>query len=302
MQKINSDYRKYLNPAILSKLNSLELRARLVVEGFIVGLHRSPYHGFSVEFTEHRPYMQGDSPKDIDWKVFGKTERYFIKQYEEETNLRSYILLDTSRSMNFASEGQIRKIDYASTLAAALGYLMVEQQDAVGLGLYSEKITKFLPPKTTKTYLLEIYRQLSSIEPSNKTQTASALSSLADKIKRRGLIIIISDFFDDINSVLKSLKHFRYNKNEVIVFQILDPLERSFAFGKDAIFKDSESLEEITTQPYQIQKAYREAIDQFINSIKKECLNSNIEYNLIDTSTPFDKALFSYIQKRSKLY
>ncbi len=302
MQKISSDYRKYLDPQIISKLNSLELRARLVVEGFIVGLHRSPYHGFSVEFTEHRPYMQGDNPKDIDWKVFGKTEKYFIKQYEEETNLRAYILLDTSRSMNYASAGNVRKIDYASTLVAALSYLMIEQQDAVGLALYDEKINKFLPPKSTKTYLLEIFRTLTAIAPSNQTRTASSLNSLAEKIKRRGLVIIVSDFFDDINSVLKSLKHFRYKNNEVIVFQILDPLERSFAFGKDAIFKDLETLDEITTQPYQIQRAYKESVEQFIYSIKKECLNSNIEYNLIETSTPFDKALFSYIQKRSRLY
>lgn len=302
MQKISSDYRKYLDPQIISKLNSLELRARLVVEGFIVGLHRSPYHGFSVEFTEHRPYMQGDSPKDIDWKVFGKTEKYFIKQYEEETNLRAYILLDTSRSMNYASEGNIRKIDYASTLVAALSYLMIEQQDAVGLALYDEKINKFLLPKSTKTYLLEIFRTLTAIAPSNQTRTASSLNSLAEKIKRRGLVIIVSDFFDDINSVLKSLKHFRYKNNEVIVFQILDPLERSFAFGKDAIFKDLETLDEITTQPYQIQKAYKESVEQFIYTIKKECLNSNIEYNLIETSTPFDKALFSYIQKRRRLH
>lgn len=302
MQKISSDYRKYLNPQIISKLKSLELRARLVVEGFIVGLHRSPYHGFSVEFTEHRPYMQGDSPKDIDWKVFGKTEKYFIKQYEEETNLRSYILLDTSRSMNYASAGNVRKIDYASTLVAALSYLMVEQQDAVGLALYDEKINKFLPPKSTKTYLLEIFRTLTTITPSNQTRTASSLNSLAEKIKRRGLVIIVSDFFDDINSVLNSLKHFRYKNNEVIVFQIMDPLERSFAFGKDAIFKDLETLDEITTQPHQIQRAYKESVEQFIYSIKKECLNSNIEYNLIETSTPFDKALFSYIQKRSRLH
>lgn len=302
MQKISSDYRKFLNPQIISKLNSLELRARLVVEGFIVGLHRSPYHGFSVEFTEHRPYMQGDSPKDIDWKVFGKTEKYFIKQYEEETNLRAYVLLDTSRSMNYASAGNVRKIDYASTLVAALSYLMVEQQDAVGLALYDEKINKFLPPKSTKTYLLEIFRTLTSINPSNQTRTASSLNSLAEKIKRRGLVIIVSDLFDDLNSVLKSLKHFRYKNNEVIVFQIMDPLERSFAFGKDAIFKDLETLDEITTQPYQIQRAYKESVEQFIYTIKKECLNSNIEYNLIETSTPFDKALFSYIQKRSRLH
>lgn len=302
MAAISTDYRKYLNPEIISRLNSLELRARLVVEGFIVGLHRSPYHGFSVEFTEHRPYMQGDSLKDIDWKVFGKTEKYFIKQYEEETNLRSYILLDTSKSMNYASAGNVRKIDYASTLVAALGYLMVEQKDAVGLALYAEKINKYLPPKATKTYLLEVYKQLSLITPSDQTKTALALSSIAEKIKRRGLVIIVSDFFDDLNSILKSLKHFRYKNNEVIVFQILDPLERSFAFGRDAVFKDLETSNEITTQPYQIQKAYRESMDQFIHIIKRECLNSNIEYNLIETSTPYDKALFSYIQKRSKLH
>src|SRR4030067_1286139 len=221
--------------------------------------------------------MQGESPKDIDWKVFGKTEKYFIKQYEEETNLRSYILLDTSRSMNYASEGNVRKIDYASTLVAALGYLMVEQQDAVGLALYAEKINKFLPPKATKTYLLEIYKQLSGIIPSDKTQTASALNSLAEKIKRRGLVIIVSDFFDDVNAILKALKHFRYKKHEVIVFQILDPVERNFSFGKDAIFKDMETAEEMTTQPYQIQKSYRDEMNEFIGKIKSECLNANIE-------------------------
>ena len=296
------DYRKYLNPSVISKLNSLELRARLVVEGFMVGLHKSPYHGFSVEFSEHRPYMQGDSLKDIDWKVYGKTERFFIKQYEEETNLKSYILLDTSRSMNYASEGNISKLEYASTLVAGLSYLMFHQQDAVGLSLYSEKINKYLPPKASKAYLQEILKSLSEPQASNKTNTASSLHTIAEKIKRRGLVIIVSDLFDDINSVLTALKHFRYKKNEVIVFQILDPQERNFVFGTDAIFKDMETEDEITTQPYQIQKVYKEAMSEFVGRIKAECLNSNIEYNLIETSMPFDKALFSYIQKRSKLF
>ncbi len=302
MAQASSDYRKYLNPSIISRLNSLELRARLVVEGFMVGLHKSPYHGFSVEFTEHRPYMQGDSLKDIDWKAYGKTEKFYIKQYEEETNLRSYILLDTSRSMQFASEGNITKLEYAATLVASLSYLMVKQQDAVGLTLYAEKINKYFPPKTSKTYLQELLKQLNEISPSEKTNTASCLNAIAEKIKRRGLVIIVSDFFDDINSILSALKHFRYRNNEVIVFQILDPLERSFDFGRDAIFKDLETADEITTQPYQIQKAYREAMEQFIYKIKSECLNSNIDYNIIETSTSFDKALFGYIQKRSRLF
>lgn len=296
------DYRKYLNPSVISKLNSLELKARLIVEGFMVGLHKSPYHGFSVEFSEHRPYMQGDSLKDIDWKVYGKTERFFIKQYEEETNLKSYILLDTSRSMDYSSEGNISKLEYASTLVAGLSYLMFRQQDAVGLSLYSEQINKYLPPKASKSYLQEILKSLTEAKASNKTNTASSLNSIAEKIKRRGLVIIVSDLFDDITSVLTALKHFRYKKNEVIVFQILDSQERNFAFGNDAIFKDMETEDEITTQPYQIQKAYKEAMTEFVSRIKAECLNSNIEYNLIETSMPFDKALFSYIQKRSKLF
>jgi uncharacterized protein (DUF58 family) len=296
------DYRKYLNPAIISKLNSLELKARLVVEGFMVGLHKSPYHGFSVEFTEHRPYMQGDNLKDVDWKVYGKTERYFIKQYEEETNLKSYILLDTSRSMEYTSGENITKLNYSIILVAALSYLMIKQQDAVGISLYSDKIDRYFPPKATRAYLQEILKNLSTIKASNKTNTAASLNSIAEKIKRRGLVVIVSDFFDDINSVLSALKHFRYKNNEVIVFQILDPLERSFSFGRDAVFKDLETGDEMTTQPYQIQKAYRDAMNHFINKIKSECRNSNIEYNLIETSEPFDKALFNYIQKRSRLY
>jgi uncharacterized protein (DUF58 family) len=296
------EFKNFLDPSFISKLNSLELKARLVVEGFMVGLHKSPYHGFSVEFSQHRAYMQGDNLKDVDWKVFGKTEKYFIKQYEEETNLRSYIFLDSSNSMSYNSGNFISKIDYSVTLAAALSYLMIHQQDAVGLTVYSEKINKFLPPKSSRTYLQEILKSLANVTPSEKTDTANSLSEGAEKLKRRGLVIIISDFFDDINSVLRALKNFSYKKNEVIVFQVLDPMEKTFSFGKDAIFKDLETGDELTTQPYQIQKAYREAMYEFTNRIKKECLNSNIDYNLIDTSDPYDKALLRYIQKRSRLY
>ncbi len=296
------DSKKYLDPAIVSKLNSLELKARMVVEGFIVGLHKSPYHGFSVEFSEHRPYMQGDNLKTVDWKVYGKTERYFIKQFEEETNLKSYILLDTSKSMDYASKDNIKKLEYGLILAASLSYMMLKQQDAVGISLYAEKINEYLPPKASRIYLHEILKTLNRAEASSKTNTAESLNEIADKINRRGLVVIISDLFDEISSVIKALKHFSYKNNEVIVFQIVDPLERSFAFGRDAVFKDMETEEEITTQPYQIQKSYRDAMNEFIDRIKTECRNSNIEYNLLDTSFSFDKALFSYLQKRKKLY
>lgn len=302
MAQANLEYKNLLEPSIISKINSLELRARLVVEGFMVGLHKSPYHGFSVEFIQHRPYMQGDSLRDVDWKVYGKTEKFYIKQYEEETNLRSYILLDVSKSMQFSSGNNVSKLEYASTLAAALSYLMMKQQDAFGLTLYSDRIVQYLPPKATKSYLRQILKSLVSVKASDTTNTAACLNSVAEKIKRRGLVIIISDLFDDIDSVISALKHFSYQKNEIIVFQILDPIERNFAFGRDAIFKDMESEEELTTQPYQIQKAYKLAIEEFIGKIKSECLNSKIDFNIIETSTPFDKALMSYIQKRRRLY
>ncbi|RKY91347.1 MAG: DUF58 domain-containing protein [Ignavibacteriae bacterium] len=302
MAQANLEYKNLLDPSIISKINSLELRARLVVEGFMVGLHKSPYHGFSVEFIQHRPYMQGDSLRDVDWKVYGKTEKYFIKQYEEETNLRSYILLDVSKSMQFSSGNNVSKLEYASTLAAALSYLMMKQQDAFGLTLYSDRIVQYLPPKATKSYLRQILKSLVSVKASDTTNTAACLNSVAERIKRRGLVIIISDLFDDIDSVISALKHFSYQKNEIIVFQILDPIERNFAFGRDAIFKDMESEEELTTQPYQIQKAYKLAMEEFIGKIKNECLNSKIDFNIIETSTPFDKALMSYIQKRRRLY
>jgi uncharacterized protein (DUF58 family) len=302
VSRVNLEYKSILDSSIISKINSLELRAKLVVEGFMVGLHKSPYHGFSVEFIQHRPYMQGDSLKNVDWKVFGKTEKYFIKQYEEETNLRSYILLDKSRSMLFSSGNNVSKLDYAVTLVAALSYLMMKQQDAVGLTLYSDKIDLYLPPKATRAYLQEILKNLSNIEASEKTNTAECLGSVAEKINRKGLVIIISDFLDDVDSIIQSVKHFRHKKNDVIVFQILDPIERNFAFGKDAIFKDMETEEELSTQPFQILKAYKQSMDEFIGKIKKECLNSSIDYYLVDTSMSFDKVLLSYIQKRSKLY
>lgn len=296
-----SAYRKYLNPAVVSKLASLELKAKTVVEGFMVGLHKSPYHGFSVEFSEHRPYMQGDQLKDVDWKIYGKSDRFYIKQYEEETNLTSHIFLDVSKSMDFKNKGEISKLEYGKILAASLSYLLINQQDAVGLGLYSEKIETFLPPKSSRVYLQNILKEIHTVQPSSGTHTADCLNSISEKIKRRGLVILISDFFDDIDSVLSVLKRFHYKKNDVIVFQILDPIESSFAFEKNAVFVDMETDEELTTQPHQIQTAYSEAFNEFLEKLKKECLNFGIEYNLINTTQSFDTALLSFIKKRARL-
>jgi uncharacterized protein (DUF58 family) len=299
--KISDDYRKYLQPEVVAKLSNMELVARLVVEGFITGLHKSPYHGFSVEFAEHRQYMPGDEPKHIDWKIYGKTDRYYIKQFEEETNLKSYIILDASRSMSYSSNGKLSKLEYASYVAAALSYLMVQQRDAVGLTIYDEKVRIHMPPHATKSYLKAILKQLELTEGSSKTGTAASLHQIAERIKRRGLVIILSDLFDKPNEVATALKHFRHKKNEVIVMQVLDPLERSFAFGGEAVFKDMETAEEIMTQPYHLQKAYQEEMKKFLDYYKKECRENNIDYVLLDTSTPFDTALFQYLSKMQRM-
>ena len=300
------DYRKYLKPEVVSKLSNMELVARLVVEGFITGLHKSPYHGFSVEFAEHRQYMPGDEIRHIDWKIYGKTDRYYIKEFEEETNLKSYIILDASRSMAYSSTppergGGMTKLEYASYVGAALAYLMVQQRDAVGLTVFDEKIRTHMPPHATKSYLRQILKYLELLKGSNKTGTAQSLHEIAERIKRRGLIIILSDLFDRPEEVASAFKHFRHKKNEVIVMQVLDPLERSFAFGGDAIFKDMETAEQLPTQPYHIQVAYQDEMRRFIEGYKKVCRENNIDYVLLDTATPFDIALFEYLSKRKRM-
>jgi len=292
---------KYLQPAVVAQLANMELRARLVVEGFITGLHKSPYHGFSVEFTEHRQYMPGDEIKHIDWKAYGKTDRFYIKQFEEETNLKSYLIVDASRSMDYASKGNIKKFEYASYIAAALSYLMIEQRDAVGLTLFDEVVRVSLPPRATRSYLKELLKELESARPANKTGTAAALHLIAEQMKRRGLVIVVSDCFDKPESVMTALKHFRHKGNEVVVMQVLDPLERSFAFGGDAIFKDLETQEELMTQPWHIQKAYQQSMHEFLDFYKRQCRDNNIDYVLLDTNTPFDKALFEYLNKRKRM-
>ena len=294
------DYRKYLDPATVSKLAGMELKARLVVEGFIVGLHKSPYHGFSVEFAEHRQYMPGDDVKHIDWKVYGKSDRFYIKQFEEETNLRGYILLDASASMGYKSNG-ISKLEYGSYLAAALSYLMLRQQDAPGLLVYDEKIRSYIPPKGARSHINNILKELSVIEPAEKTDAASSFHELADRIKRRGLIIVISDLFDEPEKMLTGLKHFRHRKHEVIVFHVLDPYERNFSYKAEARFRDMETGELLLTNPHQIRKEYIEKLNDFVEKFSRACRASLIDYHLLDTSVPFDKALFGYLAKRSKL-
>lgn len=298
---MTTDYRQLLQPQVVSRLSNMELRARLVVEGFITGLHKSPYHGFSVEFAEHRPYMPGDEIRHIDWKIYGKTDRYYIKQFEEETNLKSYLILDASRSMDYATAGNIRKLEYASYLVASLAFMMIKQQDAVGLAVFDEKITTYLPPHATRGYLRQILVTLERLKAGNRTGAGKSLHQVAERLRRRGLVIVVSDLLDDPSEVIAALKHFRYKKNEVIVMHVLDPLERSFAFGDDAVFKDLETEEQLMTQPWQIQKAYQQEMRSFLERYKKECRENYIDYVLLDTATPFDVALLEYLAKRERI-
>jgi uncharacterized protein (DUF58 family) len=297
---IQNDHRKYLDPKVVSRLSSIELKARLVVEGFIVGLHRSPYHGFSVEFAEHRQYMPGDDFRHIDWKVYGKSDRFYIKQFEEETNLKGYILLDASNSMGFKSDG-ISKLEYGSYLAASISYLMLRQQDAPGLLVYDEKIRANIPPKGARSHINPILIELNQTEPSSKTDSSVAFHELAERIKRRGLVIVISDLLDDPEKLLTGLKHFRHRQHEVIVFHVLDPYERNFAYSGEARFKDMETGKELLTDPWQIREDYLKNMDKFLDFMSRGCRDSHIDYHILDTSVPFDKALFGYLAKRSKL-
>jgi uncharacterized protein (DUF58 family) len=302
MEQRNLNIQKYLQPEVVSTIKNLELIAKFIVEGFLVGLHKSPYHGFSVEFSEHRQYMPGDNIRDIDWKVYGRTNRFYIKQYEEETNLKAYLILDISGSMGYASN-KISKIQYATYLAAALSYLLIKQRDAVGLATFSDKIHRFLPPKSTSGYLQFILKELNEIKLERQTTNVSeTLHELAEKIKRRGLIILLTEFlYEEPEKILQGLKHFRHYDHEILVFNILDPQDKLFDFKQDVTFVDMETGEKVKTQPFFLRERYRQRIDEFYDTLQKECRNFQIDFQNLLTDEPFDRALIRYMLKRKKM-
>ncbi len=294
---------KYLNDSVISTIENFNLKARLIVEGFIIGLHKSPYHGFSVEFSDHRQYNQGDPLNKIDWKVYARTSKYFIKRYEEETNLKSYILIDHSASMGYSSyKNNVTKLDYAKMLSASLSYLLIKQQDAVGLLPFTDKITEFLPASSVRTYLNLIFSKIYNLNAENRTNTSEILHNLAHRISKRGLIILISDLIDEPERIIQGLLHFRYNKHEVIVFHLYDEKEKKFDFKKETEFIDSETGEKIVVNPWQVKKEYIKQYENNLKKIKNKCLEFQIEYNEINTSTPIEELLMKYLIKRSKLY
>ena len=298
---IDIDKRKYLQPETVALLNSMSLRAKLVVEGYIIGQHRSPYHGFSVEFAEHRAYGAGDEIRHIDWKLFGKTDRLYVKRYEEETNLRAHIVLDTSRSMLYNS-GKVSKLVYANSLAASLSYLMINQQDAVGLVQFSQKIDTFIPPKSRPSHLSLVLAQLDDQEAGNDTKVGLVLHELAERIKKRGIVVLISDLLDDPKNIMNGLKHFRHQNQEVIVFHVLDRKELEFDFNTRTKFLDMESGEEIVTEPWHIRSNYTELIKRLHDQYRKECREYLIDYVPIFTDQSLDISITEYLNKRRKLF
>jgi uncharacterized protein (DUF58 family) len=290
---------KYLDPQTLAKLQGLELRARLIVEGYVSGVHRSPYHGFSIEFAEHREYVQGDDLRFVDWKVFGKTDKYYLKQYEEETNLVSYLLLDTSESMRYrSSEAALSKLEYAQCVAGALAYLVLQQQDSVGMVTFDKEVRALVRASSNPSHLKQLLHVMETTVAERKTQTGPIFHDLAERLKKRGVVVILSDLFDDVTSMLAGLKHFRHRRHEVIIFHVLDPAELDFPFRQMTLFKGLEQLPDVLADPRALRQAYLKEFGSFLQAVKKGCRAQQIDYVQLRTDQSLEVALSSYLASR----
>jgi uncharacterized protein (DUF58 family) len=292
---------KYLDPVALSRLKNLGLAARLVVEGFFAGMHRSPRHGFSIEFAEHREYTPGVDPRHIDWRVFGRRDKLYVKQYEEETSLRCYLLLDKSASMGYKSNGGLTKLEYGSFLAASLAYLMAFQHDSVGLVTYDTAVRDIVPPRQGPGHLRLLLKKLENTQPGAETNLSRTFHELAETLKRRALVVIISDLFDDPRDLAGALKHFRHKKHDLVVLHTLDPAEVTFPFDDVTLIEDMENRREVMSDPRAFRKAYLEELAKFLESLRQTCTESQIDYAMGRTDQRFDSFLGSYLAKRQSL-
>ena len=283
----------------MASLEGLDLQARLVVEGYVAGMHPSPYHGFSVEFAEHREYVPGDDIRHVDWKVWSKTDKLYLKQYEEETNLLLYLLVDSSESMAYASGENLSKFHYAQIVAASLAYMVLQQQDSVGLATFDDAVRRYLKPAGQPSHLKELIHALDITPARSKSDVAPVFHDLAERFKKRGVVAIFSDLFDDVPKILAGLKHFRHRRHEVIVFHILDPAELEFPFRDSTLFKGLEGLPDLMTEPQALRRAYQAEINGFIDEIKKGCRMINIDYVPLRTDWDLDTALTGYLAARA---
>jgi uncharacterized protein (DUF58 family) len=292
---------RFLDPLALTRIASLELIARTVVEGFISGLHRSPHLGFSVNFAEYRTYRPGDDIRKIDWKVYGRSDRLFVKEYEGETNTGIHLILDCSRSMDYGNKG-IRKLEYGQFLAASLAYFAFKQRDAVGFISYDNDIIDYIPARGSIGHLNTVLHAIERARTGERTDFYKTLVNVSGRIRRRGIVIVISDLFDDPDRVMKGLRHLAYHGNDVIVFQLLDPAELHFDFPNPAQFVDKETLAEMHVIPDYVRQEYIKVIAGQISDYEKECRKDRMDFALIETSSPLDKALFNYLIRREQLY
>jgi len=296
---------KYLDPLALAKVRGLELQARLIVEGYLSGMHKSPYHGFSVEFAQHREYVPGDDLKHLDWKVFGRTGRFYLKQYEEETNLACWLLVDASESMQYSSgpagdDGKplVSKYDYACMAAAALSYLVLHQQDSVGLVTYDNQVRQFLRPASQPSHLKQIVNCLNRGAGRERTRLAPIFHDLAERITRRGIVIVLSDLFDEPDDILAGLKHLRHKRHEVIVMHVLDRAELEFPFQEATLFRGLEAFPELLTDPRSLRDGYLEQVQGFVAELQKGCLTQNINYVQLRTDASLGVVLSAYLAQR----
>jgi uncharacterized protein (DUF58 family) len=293
------NYQKYLNPQTLASLEGLDLQARLVVEGYVAGMHPSPYHGFSVEFAEHREYVAGDDIRHVDWKVWSKTDKLYLKQYEEETNLLLYLLVDTSESMAYSSGRNVTKLQYAQFVAAALAYMTLQQQDSVGLATFDETVQRYLKPAGQASHLKELLHIMDVSPARRKSDIGVVFHDLAERFKKRGVVAIFSDFFDEVPRIISGLKHFRHRRHEVVVFHILDPAEIEFPFRDTTLFKGLEGLPEILTEPHALRRAYQAELSTYLAELKKACRMVDIDYVPMRTDEDLDIPLSGYLASRA---
>ncbi len=291
---------KYSDPEVLARIAGLSFRARQVVEGTISGLHRSPFHGFNVEFAEYREYSPGDDLRRLDWRVLGRTDRFYVKQYEEESNLRAMLVLDCSASMRYGS-GALNKFQYASVAAASLATLLVEQQDPVGLALFDRQTGTVLPPAATQAQLARLIGLLETAQPDRPTDLGSVLQTLAEQSRKRGLTIVISDLLTDQDAFFDGLQRLQHRGHEVLVMHVLDPDELDMPFNDLIMFRDIEGSEELLAEPWAFRTAYRDAMQQFIDGVRSGCGNRGIDYLLLRTDQPLADALSHYLHARDRL-
>ncbi|MBX9790642.1 MAG: DUF58 domain-containing protein [Pirellulales bacterium] len=288
----------YLRPEVIRQISRLDLRAQFIVRGFLQGLHASPFHGFSVEFSEHREYTAGDDPKGIDWLVYAKTDKYYIKKFEAETNITGYLVMDLSRSMAYTFRQELTKFDYGICLAAALGYLMIHQQDPVGLVAFDDRIRHSLAPASKRTQLANILSLLANLQPTGQTDIAASLSQLAAMLKHHSLVMIFSDLLAPPDEVFPALRQLRYGGHDVILFHILDEAEVQFPFQGLVELEEPETNERLTIDANHFRADYQRQIEVFREEYRRECFQRRIDYVALDTSMQFDKALMEYLVNR----